>query len=140
MSRSVGRTADERDMKPDDEIAEDEPPPARASIGGNARRQEWWALVRTWPGLLSVAIAVTIVGAVAPWSFDGPVRLGGLEGSHDGWLAVLSRGRRDRHGQSRARRRGRQMVIAFIWAVAALYFVLRDGPPAGSHLGLGLVA
>ena len=52
--------------------------------------QEWWALLRTWPGLLSVSIAVTIVGAWLPWSFDGPVRLGGLEGSHDGWLAVLA--------------------------------------------------
>jgi cardiolipin synthase len=29
------------------------------------------------------------------------------------------------------------MVIALIWVVAALYFVVRDGPPAGSHLGWG---
>src|SRR5215212_5182885 len=42
--------------------------------------QEWWTLLRTWPGLLSIAIAVTIIGSWLPWSFDGPVRLRGLEG------------------------------------------------------------
>ena len=47
------------------------------------------------------------------------------------------RGRGDRQ---RSRRggdgRGRK-VIALMWVVAALYFVVRDGPPPGSHVGWG---
>ena len=60
--------------------------------------------VRTWPGVLSIAILMTVIGSWAPWSVDGPVRLGGLEGSHDGWLAALyaldGAGRRQATGAS----------------------------------------
>ena len=88
-------------------------------------------------GAAVVGIAVTIVGAWLPWSFDGPVRLGGLEGSHDGWLAVLSAAAAI--ATVRGLRRGSwpPMVIAFICGAAALYFVLRDRPPPDSHLGWG---
>ena len=99
--------------------------------------QDWWALLRTWPGLLSIAIAVTIIGSWLPWSFDGPVRLGGLEGSHDGWLAVLAAAAAI--GTVRGVRRGSwpQMVIALICGATALYFVLRDRPPPDAHIGWG---
>ena len=65
------------------------------------------------------------------------MRLGGLEGSHDGWLAVLCAAAAHRHRQGRA-----TAVVAadghrLIWVVAALYFVVRDGPPPGSHVGWG---
>ncbi len=95
------------------------------------------ALLRTWPGLLSVSIAVTIVGAWLPWSYDGPVRLGGLEGSHDGWLAVLAACAAI--ATVRGVRRGAwpQLLIAFVCSGSALYFVLRDGPPPDSSLGWG---
>ena len=123
---------DEREMTPEDD----------GSLPAERRwwrrsPQEWWALVRTWPGLLSVAIAVTIVGSWLPWSFDGPVRLGGLEGSHDGWLAVLSAAAAI--ATVRGLRRGSwpPMVIAFICGASASYFVLRDRPSPDSHLGWG---
>ena len=123
---------DEREMTAED----DESLPAERRWWRRSP-QEWWALVRTWPGLLSVAIAGTIVGAWLPWSFDGPVRLGGLEGSHDGWLAVLSASAAI--ATVRGLRRGSwpPMVIAFICGASALYFVLRDRPPPDSHLGWG---
>ena len=81
---------------------------------------------------------MTIVGAWLPWSYDGPVRLGGLEGSHDGWLAVLSACaaiatvRGVRRGVVAADCSSRSSVQ---WP--AFYFVLRDGPPPDSHLGWG---
>src|SRR5687767_318647 len=136
MSRSTPPTGDERDMKPDDLIAEDEPPPVERHWWQRSP-QEWWALVRTWPGLLSIAIAITIVGAWLPWSFDGPVRLGGLEGSHDGWLAVLSAAAAIATVRGLRRTSWPPMVIAFICGAAAFYFVLRDRPPPDSHLGWG---
>jgi phosphatidylserine/phosphatidylglycerophosphate/cardiolipin synthase-like enzyme len=130
MSDASPEEGDERD------IVDDESLPAEQRWWQRSP-QEWWALARTWPGLLSIAIAVTIVGAWLPWSFDGPVRLGGLEGSHDGWLAVLSAAAAIATVRGVRRRSWPQMVIALIWVVAALYFVVRDRPPPDSHLGWG---
>src|SRR5215218_4298276 len=117
----------------EDEVAEviDERPWWRRSP------QEWGALLRTWPGLLSIAIAVTVIGSWLPWSFEGPVRLGGLEGSHDGWLAVLAAAAAI--GTVRGVRRGSwpPIVIALICGTTALYFVLRDRPPPDAHIGWG---
>src|SRR5215218_5440221 len=117
----------------EDEVAEviDERPWWRRSP------QEWGALLRTWPGLLSIAIAVTVIGSWLPWSYDGPVRLGGLEGSHDGWLAVLAACAAI--ATVRGVRRGAwpQLLIAFVCSGSALYFVLRDSPPPDSSLGWG---
>jgi cardiolipin synthase A/B len=115
--------------------ADEELPPERRWWQRSAA--EWWALVRTWPGLLSVSIVVTIVGAWLPWSFDGPVRLGGLEGSHDGWLPVLSAAAAIATVRGVRRLAWPQMAIAFVCGAAALYFVLRDSPPPDSHLGWG---
>ena len=98
---------------------------------------EWWALLRTWPGLLAVSIAVTIVGAWLPWSYDGPVRLGGLEGSHDGWLCVLAAAVAIATVSGVRRQSWPQMAIALVCAVSAAYFVIRDGPPPDSGLGWG---
>ena len=127
---------EERDSKTgDDEITDESSPAERRWFQRSP--QEWWALVRTWPGLLSVAIAVTIVGAWLPWSFDGPVRLGGLEGSHDGWLAVLSASAAIATVRGVRRRSWPQIVIALICGTSAFFFVVRDGPPPESDVGWG---
>ena len=94
-------------------------------------------LLRTWPGLLSISTAVTIVGAWLPWSSDGPVRLGGLEGSHDGWLAVLAACAAIATVRGVRRQSWPQMLIAFVCAGSALYFVVRDCPPPDSSLAWG---
>ena len=94
-------------------------------------------LLRTWPGLLSISTAVTIVGAWLPWSSDGPVRLGGLEGSHDGWLAVLAASAAIATVRGVRRQSWPQMLIAFVCAGSALYFVVRDCPPPDSSLAWG---
>jgi cardiolipin synthase len=99
--------------------------------------QEWLALLRTWPGLLSISIAVTIVGSWLPWSYDGPVRLGGLEGSHDGWLAVLAACAAIGTVRGVRRMSWPQVLIAFVCAGSALYFVARDGAPPHSSVGWG---
>ena len=35
------------------------------------------------------AIAMAALGAVLPWSSDGPVRLDGTEGPNNGWLVLI---------------------------------------------------
>ncbi len=97
-----------------------------------------------------MAIALTVFGAWAPWSFDGPVRLGGLEGSHDGWLAVLYALGAIAAVKPLARRSWPAIVVMLLCGMAVLLFVLGDAPPPGSDRawgwwltligGLGLVA
>jgi hypothetical protein len=36
-----------------------------------------------------VALAAAVVGVFLPWTADGPVRLDGTEGPHNGWLVVI---------------------------------------------------
>jgi cardiolipin synthase A/B len=136
MLRSSPEQGEERELKADDDEVADESL-ATERHWWQRSTQEWWALVRTWPGLLSVAIALTIVGAWLPWSFDGPVRLGGLEGSHDGWLAVLSASAAIATVRGVRRQSWPQMIIAFVCVASALFFVLADGPPPESDVGWG---
>src|SRR4051812_16800819 len=43
-----------------------------------------WDRQKIWPRLARIAIVMTLVGSWVSWSSDGPVRLSGHEGSHDG--------------------------------------------------------
>ncbi len=93
--------------------------------------------VRTWPGVLSIAILMTVVGSWAPWSVDGPVRLGGLEGSHDGWLAALYALTALAAVKPLARRSWPATVVTLICGLAVLLFTLGDAPPPGSDPAWG---
>jgi cardiolipin synthase len=95
------------------------------------------ARLRTWPGVLSVAIVVTIIGSWAPWSVDGPVQLGGLEASHDGWLSALYAVLAIAAVRPLRRRSWPGILVTSICGVSALTFVLADGPPPGSTLAWG---
>ena len=62
----------------------------RRRLQASWRSWRTWDRVTIWPRLARVAIAMTLIGSWVSWSSDGPVRLGGHEGSHDGWLATLA--------------------------------------------------
>jgi len=89
-------------------------------------------LASRWPGFLAYGIAVTVVGAWTPWSTDGPVRLGGLEGSHDGWLALLAAVLAIATIRALRRRSWPGIVVSAICGLAVLLFTVGDGPPPGS--------
>jgi hypothetical protein len=36
-----------------------------------------------------VALAAVVIGVLATWTTDGSVRLDGLDGSNEGWLALI---------------------------------------------------
>jgi cardiolipin synthase len=136
------------DLEPasDVETPTDEHPPAQQP----ALLERLRAGIRTWPGVLSMAIAVTVFGSWAPWSTDGPVRLGGLEGSHDGWLAALAALAAIATVRALGRRSWPGIVVALIVGFGVLLFVLGDAPPPSSDRswgwwvallgGLGIVA
>ena len=93
--------------------------------------------LRTWTGVASIGIVLTVIGSWAPWSFDGSVRLGGLEGSHDGWLAALFALLAIAAVKPLARRSWPGIVVILICGGAVLVFVLGDAPPPGSDLAWG---
>jgi hypothetical protein len=83
--------------------------------------------VTTWPGVASIAIAMTVVGSWAPWSVDGQVRLGGLEGSHDGWLAALYALAAFAAVKPLSRRSWPATTVMLICGLAVLVFTLGGG-------------
>jgi cardiolipin synthase len=91
----------------------------------------------SWRGLLSLAIGMTVIGCWARWSTDGPVRLGGLEGSHDGWLAVLTALVAIAAVKPIGRRSWPSILVTVLCGVGVLLFVLGDGRPPGSDLAWG---
>ena len=95
------------------------------------------AVVATWPRLAPLAIAMTLVGSWASWSSDGPVHLGGHEGSHDGWLATLAALLALAAIRPLTRRSWPGIVVTLICGSAVLLATLGDAPPPGSHLAWG---
>jgi cardiolipin synthase len=113
--------------------------PASDESGNRARRliDGGRALASSWRGVLTLAIAFTVVGSWAPWSTDGPVRLGGLEGSHDGWLAVLTALVAIFAVKPIGRRSWPSILATVLCGGGVLLFVLGDGRPPGSDLAWG---
>ena len=122
----------------------DREPPADAGVDPPIPTT-WWRRyaeatrerLKTWAGVASIAIVATIVGAWAPWSHDGPVRLGGLEASHDGWLAALYAVIAIAAVRPLARTSWPGIVVTTICGAAGLAFVLGDAPPTGSGRAWG---
>jgi cardiolipin synthase len=95
------------------------------------------AHVSTWSGLASVGIVATLIGSWAPWSTDGRVRLGGLEGSHDGWLAALYALVAIAPARGLRRRAWPAIIMTLICGCGILFFAAGDGPPPGSDRSWG---
>ena len=96
-----------------------------------------WDRVTTWPHLAPFAIAMTLIGSWAAWSSDGPVHLGGHEGSHDGWVATLAALLALAAVRPLTRRSWPGIVVTLICGSAVLLSTLGDAPPPGSHLAWG---
>ena len=118
-------------------LTESDGPRSTAESSWQSRLRRSRERLSTWPGVASMAIVVTVVGAWAPWSVDGPVRLGGLEASHDGWLAALYALVAIAAVKRLARRTWPAIVVTLICGLAVLLFVLGDAPPPGSDRAWG---
>ena len=133
----------EQAVEPDAEPKANEPEVVAVAAAGPWWRRwlpvPWrtWDRVTTWPRLASFAIAMTLIGSWVSWSSDGPVRLSGHEGSHDGWLATLAAVLALAAVGPLTRRSWPGIVVTLSCGSAVLLSTLADAPPPGSDLAWG---